>query len=115
MDGSRSVHALVGLLAFANFCHIICNTLLFVKYQFSPFCRDAVCIGSVSFCGGRAQVSAGGVALSEIDRDSFESKAAPGAYLLGELLDVDGICGGYNLHFAWASAIISSHHLMESF
>ncbi len=63
----------------------------------------------------KAQVSAGGVVLSEVDRDSFESKVAPGAYLLGELLDVDGICGGYNLHFAWASAIISSHHLMESF
>ena len=32
-------------------------------------------------------------------------------YLLGELLDVDGICGGYNLHFAWSTAMIAAKHI----
>lgn len=50
----------------------------------------------------KAQVTAGGVALSEIDA-GMESRRVPGLYLAGELLDVDGICGGYNLTFAFHS------------
>ena len=50
-----------------------------------------------------AQVTAGGVPLSEVDMITFASLKQNGLYLCGELLDVDGICGGYNLHFAWAS------------
>ena len=57
--------------------------------------------GSVGF--DYAQVTKGGVPTSEID-ENFESKKAKGLYLSGELLDVDGECGGYNLHFAFASA-----------
>lgn len=49
-----------------------------------------------------AQVTAGGVPLSEVDGD-LESKKAGGLFLCGELLDVDGDCGGFNLHWAWAS------------
>lgn len=52
----------------------------------------------------KAQVTAGGVDLSEIN-DTFESKLHPNLYIIGEVLDVDGICGGYNLHFAWGSGI----------
>ncbi len=52
----------------------------------------------------RAQVTAGGVELDEIDPITMESGIHKGLYIVGELLDVDGICGGYNLHFAWASA-----------
>lgn len=50
----------------------------------------------------RAQVTAGGVSLSGIDAD-MESVKVPGLYMAGELLDVDGICGGYNLTFAFHS------------
>lgn len=53
----------------------------------------------------RAQVTAGGVPLSETDPATLESRCCPGLYLCGELLDVDGDCGGYNLHWAWASGI----------
>ena len=53
----------------------------------------------------RAQVTAGGVPLSETDPTTLESRRCPGLYLCGELLDVDGDCGGYNLHWAWASGI----------
>lgn len=49
------------------------------------------------------QVCMGGVPLSEIDTDSMESRLVKGLYFAGELLDVDGICGGYNLQWAWAS------------
>ncbi len=50
----------------------------------------------------KAQVCHGGVSLEEID-DSLQLKKYPGIYVCGEALDVDGDCGGYNLHFAFAS------------
>lgn len=49
-----------------------------------------------------AQVTCGGIPLSEVS-DSFESVCCPGLYLAGELLDVDGRCGGYNLQWAMSS------------
>lgn len=57
----------------------------------------------------KSQVTAGGVPLTEI-ADTFESKLHKGLYLVGEVLDVDGICGGYNLHFAWGSGIHAGLH-----
>ena len=51
---------------------------------------------------GAAQACAGGVPLTEVG-ESLESRKAPGLFLAGELLDVDGRCGGYNLHWAWTS------------
>ncbi len=53
-----------------------------------------------------AQVCAGGVPLSEVT-DKLESKLAAGVYFAGELLDVDGRCGGYNLQWAWCSGFIA--------
>lgn len=53
---------------------------------------------------GGAQVTAGGISTSQINPHTMESCLAKGVYLLGELPDVDGDCGGYNLHWAWASA-----------
>ena len=50
-----------------------------------------------------AQVCMGGVPLDALT-ESFELKNVPGVYVIGELCDVDGICGGYNLHWAWLSA-----------
>lgn len=54
----------------------------------------------------QAQVTAGGVPLEEIDQN-FQSLKVPGVFLCGELLDVDGICGGYNLQWAWTSGWIA--------
>ena len=54
----------------------------------------------------QAQVCAGGVRLSEVN-ENFEVIKVPGLYIVGELLDVDGICGGYNLHWAWLTGIIA--------
>ena len=50
-----------------------------------------------------AQVCQGGVSLEEIFPKTMECKKIPGLYLAGELLDADGICGGYNLQWAWSS------------
>ena len=52
-----------------------------------------------------AQVTAGGVPLTELDPHTMASKKAPGLYLAGEMLNIHGDCGGYNLHFSWASGI----------
>ncbi len=51
----------------------------------------------------KAQVTTGGVALSELQADTLELIKYPGIYVTGELADVDGICGGYNLQWAWSS------------
>ena len=53
-----------------------------------------------------AEVVAGGVCVNEIESKTMESKKQKGLYFCGEVVDVDGACGGYNLHWAWASAFI---------
>ena len=52
-----------------------------------------------------AQVTGGGVPLGEMDIATMASKLQPGLYLAGEVLDVAGDCGGFNLHWAWCSGI----------
>ena len=54
-----------------------------------------------------AQVTSGGVKTSEIDSNTLESKLKKGLYLTGELIDVDGTCGGYNLQWAWSTGYIA--------
>ena len=54
-----------------------------------------------------AQVTSGGVDETEVDPATLEAKKCKGLYLCGETLDVDGVCGGYNLHWAWASGILA--------
>ena len=50
-----------------------------------------------------AQVTAGGVALRDVDSETLESRLVPGLFFCGEILDVDGDCGGFNLQWAWSS------------
>jgi predicted Rossmann fold flavoprotein len=50
-----------------------------------------------------AQVTAGGVSLQDVNAETLESRLVPGLYFCGEVLDVDGDCGGFNLQWAWAS------------
>lgn len=54
-----------------------------------------------------AQTTSGGIPLYELSADSLESKLCPGLYITGELVDVDGRCGGYNLQWAWTSGVIA--------
>jgi predicted Rossmann fold flavoprotein len=50
-----------------------------------------------------AQVTAGGIMTADFDPNTMESRIVPGLYACGEVLDVDGDCGGYNLQWAWSS------------
>ena len=59
-----------------------------------------------------AQVTAGGVSLDEVDPQTMASKRFSGLYLAGELLDADGPCGGYNLHFAFASGLTAAKAIL---
>ncbi|MBI5779208.1 MAG: NAD(P)/FAD-dependent oxidoreductase [Planctomycetes bacterium] len=54
-----------------------------------------------------AMVTAGGVAMDEINTRTMESLKAKGLYLAGEILDIDGVSGGYNLQFAWSTGYIA--------
>jgi len=61
-----------------------------------------------------AQVTAGGIDALDFDPSTMESLPAPGLYAAGEVLDVDGDCGGFNLHFAWASGLLAGRAAAQS-
>lgn len=61
----------------------------------------------------RAQVTMGGVPTEEVYVDKMESKVARHVYLTGELIDIDGKCGGYNLHFAWSCAMTAAEAIQQ--
>jgi predicted Rossmann fold flavoprotein len=58
----------------------------------------------------QAQVTAGGVNTTEIDPTTMASRKTQGLYVTGELMDVDGDCGGFNLYWAWATGILAGRH-----
>jgi predicted Rossmann fold flavoprotein len=58
-----------------------------------------------------AEVTAGGVALEEIDPATMASRVCPGLYLVGEILDVDGRIGGFNFQWAWSTARVAARGL----
>jgi len=55
----------------------------------------------------QAQVTAGGINVREVNQKTMASKLVPGLYFAGELLDIDGDCGGYNLQWAWSSGYVA--------
>ena len=57
----------------------------------------------------QAQVCAGGADLSQFDPYTMESRLVKGLYAAGEILDVDGMCGGYNLQWAWSTGAIAGY------
>lgn len=64
--------------------------------------------GSKSFKD--AQVTAGGINTDEIDSSTMESKLVEGLYFAGEIVDIDGDCGGFNLQWAWSSGYIAGEN-----
>ena len=60
-----------------------------------------------------AQVTRGGVHLDDVDPSTMASRLYDGLYICGETLDVDGPCGGYNLHFAFASALCAAQDILR--
>ena len=57
-----------------------------------------------------AQVTAGGILTKEFEETTMESRLVPGLYACGEVLDIDGDCGGYNLQWAWSSGRLAGTH-----
>ena len=57
-----------------------------------------------------AQVTAGGILTKDFNEQTMESRIVPGLYACGEVLDIDGDCGGYNLQWAWASGRLAGIH-----
>ena len=62
-----------------------------------------------SFGYEKAEATAGGIDLAEVDSKTLESKKHPGLFFAGEVLDVDGRVGGFNLHWAWASGFVTGN------
>ncbi|MBQ9263785.1 MAG: aminoacetone oxidase family FAD-binding enzyme [Clostridia bacterium] len=60
-----------------------------------------------------AQVTSGGIACREFSPATLESSLCPGLYCAGEMLNVDGDCGGFNLQFAFATGILAGKHAAE--
>lgn len=60
-----------------------------------------------------AQMTQGGIDTKEINSNTMESKLVKNLYFVGEMIDVDGICGGYNLHFAWATGVMAGGNCHE--
>ena len=60
-----------------------------------------------------AQVTVGGIQTSEFDPATMESRLCPGLYACGEVLDIDGDCGGYNLQWAWSSGRLAGRSAAE--
>jgi len=54
-----------------------------------------------------AVVAAGGVDVDEVNPSTMESRIVPGLFITGELLDIDGDSGGYNLQFAWSTGALA--------
>ena len=62
-----------------------------------------------------AQVTAGGVATNEINQNTMESTIVKGLFFAGEILDIDGQCGGFNLQWAWSSGFVAGENAATRF
>lgn len=63
---------------------------------------------------GNAQVTSGGVRLTELDGMTMESRLCPGLFAAGEMLNADGRCGGFNLQWAWSTGLLAGRSAAES-
>ena len=63
---------------------------------------------------GKAEACSGGVDTAEVEPSTMQSRLVPGLFIIGELLDVTGRLGGYNLHWAWASGLLAGRAVLAS-
>jgi len=78
--------------------------------QLAECYKKLTCLVTESNPFANAQVCAGGVDTTQIDENTMESKLVKDLYFAGELVDVDGTCGGYNLQWAWSSGYVAGHY-----
>ena len=74
--------------------------------------RDLGVTGTLGY--EKAEVTAGGVPLSEVDASTLESRVAPGLWLCGEILDVEGRLGGFNFQWSWSSGTVAGRAAAKS-
>ena len=70
-------------------------------------------VGTTGFTN--SQVTSGGVSTNQFDSKTMMSKTDKGLYLIGEILDIDGDCGGFNLQWAWSSAFCAANAILKDF
>lgn len=83
-----------------------CPIAMLETYELEQVAHLAKCfeVGLTEPMGmDNAQVTAGGILTKDFDEKTMESRLVPGLYACGEVLDIDGDCGGYNLQWAWSS------------
>ena len=68
-------------------------------------------IGSLGF--EESQVTAGGIDIKEINPQTLESNLVENLYFAGEIIDIDGRCGGFNLQWAWSSGYVAAKHASD--
>jgi len=81
-----------------------------IKYLADHFHRWQ-CIPAGTEGYGTAEVTRGGINTEDVSSKSFEAKQVPGLFFIGEVLDVTGWLGGYNLHWAWASGYCAAQYV----
>ncbi|MBO4251761.1 MAG: aminoacetone oxidase family FAD-binding enzyme [Clostridia bacterium] len=94
------VHKKLGEKIFALCGNDVIKTAKAIK------CFKLKVVGTLGF--DYAQTTKGGIKTDDINPETFESKLQKGLYIVGEMLDVDGECGGYNLTFAFTSGIAAA-------
>lgn len=99
----------IGVNLDTTFNDLTSNDLEKIYKQLSQF--ELEIIGSQDY--DKAQVCSGGVSLLEVDMNTMQSKLVDDLYFTGEILDVDGDCGGYNLAFAWVSGMIAGKEVLK--
>ncbi len=76
-------------------------------------CMKFTVTGTTGF--DNSQVTAGGLDTTQFNPKTMESRRERGLYCIGEILDIDGDCGGFNLQWAWSSAFCASNAVCEDF
>ena len=102
----RVITQTVGIAGYVPVAHL-------EEGEIAAVCRAAKCfeVALTEPMGmDSAQVTAGGIFTREFDETTMESRLVPGLHACGEVLDIDGDCGGYNLQWAWSSGRLAGHH-----
>ncbi len=79
----------------------------------SNFIKKVTFLVDTAYIPNNYQVISGGIDISEVEPSSLMSKKYPNLFIGGEVLDVDGLCGGYNLHFAFASGAVIADSIIK--
>lgn len=122
LDNCNAIHPLLGVLPKALAQIVLSTTPMDRSLLMSPNKAKAIADSCKSFKiqvasnngFDNAQVCVGGLDCSQFDSSSLQSKLCRGLFCCGEMLDVDGDCGGYNLHWAWASGMAIADYLIKN-